>query len=561
MQPASLPLWLPLLLAALTLFAGLGSYGLLDNNEGLYGEIGREMSHALWTGDALVLPQVIGLPYLEKPPLLYYSVAAAMSVFGESEWAARLPSALAALACLLGSGLFARQLGRTFAGRLAMVILTSSVGFALMARVVMFDMLLTTCLNLALFGFWLSWRGGSRAWLRGGYVLLALAVLTKGLVALVLAGLVLGAYFLIWQRRHLLPALRLLADGPGLLLFLAVAVPWHVLASQANDQFAHFYFINEHVLRFLGKRIPHDYYSGSMLYYLPRLVLFLLPWPIYLLLRPSRPTGAANATAADATETQRFLWAAWLAPLIFFSLSSAKANYYLVVVMPPLALLIALRIEAILMDARQRRQLIWPSLALVVSLALGLAAYGIKTQGDFGLAAAPDPMVRLVCALLVLACALAAWLAAWRGRYLTSLVAVALLPLPLEAYALHVAADHESRFSSRPLAQAMTRLCPQCEVYLYKDFEAISSLPFYLQRAPKLLDSTSNDLYFAQHSGAYNDRFLTSRDLAAQPAPRGLQVVVLDERLADFQASPLAPRLRLMLHLGRANLFMAAPIP
>ncbi|MDD5296419.1 MAG: glycosyltransferase family 39 protein [Rhodocyclaceae bacterium] len=546
-ESLTIPFWLPLLLVAAYLALGLSSYGLLDNNEGLYAEIAREMGR----GASLVIPHLIGEPYLEKPPLLYYLVAAAFRLFGETEAAARAVPLLASLACLWSVHGFCARLGRPQTGRLAVLILGSSLGYVLMSRVVMFDMLFTAFFNFALLGFFLAWRESNRWLLRLSHACLALALLTKGFLALILFGLILVPCFLVRGRRSLWQALRFFADPLGLALFLALALPWHVIASLEHPRFAWFYFINEHVLRFLGKRIPQDYYSGSVAYYLPRLLVFLFPWAFHLALTLFRRGGSGDTDK----ELAGFLWAAWLAPLLFFSLSSAKANYYMVVAMPALALIIAWRIQE-LAGAGRARLLAWPSgLILGFSLIL-LTALGIKSRGTFDLAGQPDAALRVAVVAAFLALAWAGFWLALKRQTLLALVATALLLAPIEGYLLHGLAAREAEISARPLARAITERCPGCRVMIYRDFEAISSLAFYLEKPPLILDSASNDLWFAWHEKPDDPAFATSAAVAAQGNGK-LAVVVLRERLQEFAASPLSALTRPALTLGKTTLFLS----
>lgn len=543
----AIPFWLPILLVAAYLVFGLGSYGLLDNNEGLYGEIGRKMAR----GASLTIPHLIGEPYLEKPPLLYYLLAVSFRLFGETEAAARAVPLAASLVCLWSVSWFCRRLGRPGTGRLAALILASSLGYVFMSRLVMFDMLFTVFFNLALFAFFLAWREENRNLLRLSHIFLALALLTKGFLALILFGLVIGAWFLFQDRRRLWQGVRFFADPLGIALFLAVAVPWHVLATLDHPRFAWFYFINEHVLRFLGKRIPHDYYSGSFLYYLPRLLIFLFPWALHLALTLFRGKGQSE----DERRFSGFVWAAFLAPLLFFSLSSAKANYYMVVAMPALALLIASHIEALLALGRERLLALPSGLILILSLVL-LAFYGHKTGWGFDLAGQADAALRVAVVAAFLALALAAFWLALKRRVVATLAATALLLAPVEAWLIQAVPAREAEFSARPLALAIKARCPDCRVMIYRDFEAISSLAFYLEKPPVILDSASNDLWFAWHEKPNDPAFATSAAVAAQPGGR-LAVVVLKDRLPDFAASPLAAKTRVALTLGKATLFLS----
>ena len=543
-ETLAIPIWLPLLLIAGYLFFGLGSYGLLDNNEGLYTEIAREMSR----GSSLVIPHVNGLLYMEKPPLLYYLVAACLSLFGETEAAARAVPLAASLVCMAGVWWFAARLRRPEAGKLAVMILASSLGFMLMARVVMFDMLLTAFLTLALFCFNVAWREGNRRVLRVAWACLALALLTKGFLALVLFGLVLGVHFLLNERRGIWKALGFLADGPGLLLFLAIALPWHVLASMEHADFAWSYFINEHVLRFLGKRIPHDYYSGPVWYYLPRLLGFLFPWSFFL------PLAFVRSGRSGDPRGTGFLWAAWLVPLAFFSLSSAKANYYMVVALPALALLLALHLES-LVSAGRTRLLMWPAgLMLILALAGGGFLF-LKPTLLAGRTALQFAMAGLFPAL----CGLSLW-AAWFRRPVVALAAAALLLAPVQVCLFQELAQQEASVSGRPLARLILARCPGCEVMIYKDFENISALPFYLPQPLSIIDSVSNDLWFAQQeaikAGKADFRFVSTANLAAHLGGRRLALVVLQDHLAEFRGSALAGRFHAVSTVGRATLFL-----
>lgn len=542
-ESLAIPAWLPWLFALAALATGLGSHGLLDNNEGLYAQIGREMAR----GSSIIIPHVLGVPYMEKPPLLYYLLAISFRVLGETELAARLVPLAASLLTLGTVQWFCSRLGRPQVGRLAILILSGSLGYMLMSGVVMFDMLFTAFLTPALFLFFLAWREANRRFLRLAAASLALALLTKGILALALFGLALASYFLIAERQRTLDAVRFSFDPWAVVIFLALALPWHVAASLEHPRFAWFYFWNEHVLRFLGKRIPHDYYGGPWHYYLPRMLAFLFPWTAWLALSFFK----GRRDGQDRT-LSIFLWTAWLMPLAFFSLSSAKANYYMVLAMPALAISLAWQIES-LAAARRGRLLALP---LGLTALAGLAAVSALALRPIpGLA--PAEISRLVPAsagFLVLALA-GLWLA-WQRRLLPALLAAALLMAPIKLTLSPLLSGREAFVSARPLAEAITAHCPGCRVLIYKDYERISSLPFYLPKPPAVLDSESNDLWFAFHEHAAAPAFAASDSLARQPGDQALAIVVLKGRLADFAANPLANRVRPALNLGQATLFL-----
>src|SRR5262249_47558176 len=142
-----------------------------------------------------------------------------------------------------------------------------------------------------------------------------------------------------------------------------------------DGEFAWFYLVNEHVLRYLGLREPHDYYTGPPWYYLPRIPLYLLPWSAFFALLPVRDRDAAG----DDAGLERLLWIWFAAALAFFSLSEAKANYYMVVAAPALALLVADRVERLARAGRGRTVALC---ALALALAAAVAAALVYAGAD-----------------------------------------------------------------------------------------------------------------------------------------------------------------------------------
>jgi 4-amino-4-deoxy-L-arabinose transferase-like glycosyltransferase len=301
-----------------------------------------------------------------------------MALFGTHDWAVRLVPVMASFLALSVAAAWTTRLRGPRAGATTLFVLGTTGGFLLMARVALTDALLMACLTAAWLWAYLALAEQRRGWWRASLVALALALLAKGFVALALFGLVGVVHLLVNERARWRQHLRLIADPAAWGLFLLVAAPWHIAASLELREFAWFYFINEHVLRFLGLREPKDYYHGTIFYYLPRLALMALPWwPVALLaawrrrakgvveaagdsVKPfvvslsnhaspstsSEPAPDLIGGRTDVQSPERFLWVCALAPLTFFSVSSAKANYYIVVCLPPLALLAAWQIDA-----------------------------------------------------------------------------------------------------------------------------------------------------------------------------------------------------------------------
>lgn len=171
--------------AAISFWYDLGGYALLDNNEGIYAQIAREM----WESGNYVTPFFNGMPYLEKPPLLFWLTALSYQLFGVSEFAARVVPALSASLLFLLAIWSGWRLFNPLTGTLAGLILASSVTVAVLGRTLIFDMLMTLLLSAGLIWIycWFDTQKRRFALLAAGA--LGLAVLTKGLLPLVLVGL------------------------------------------------------------------------------------------------------------------------------------------------------------------------------------------------------------------------------------------------------------------------------------------------------------------------------------------------------------------------------------
>ncbi len=344
---------------AIGFYVGLGGYPLSNNNEGLYAEVAREM---LLTGN-YIIPHLNFVPYIEKPPLLYWLIALSYHVFGVTTWAARLiPASCGALTivCLLWLG---QKIGRAREAWLTAVILATSLGYIVIARIVFFDMLLTACLTVTLSLFYVWWQTDKKYYLRSAYIFLGLGVLSKGLLILVLVFAISVTFlFICRQKKRILS----LFDFWGIILFLAIVLPWHVAANIQYPGFFRDYFINEQVLRFLNERIPHDYYQGPIYYYIPRILAYLLPWSLLLPLLCKRHPMKNN----DTDKLALFLWLWFIVPLVFFSVSQAKANYYMIIGMPALAYLLAIKINQM---NNLKSSLLWSMVS--ISLITLLAGY------------------------------------------------------------------------------------------------------------------------------------------------------------------------------------------
>ncbi|PTY03242.1 hypothetical protein DB347_22465 [Opitutaceae bacterium EW11] len=492
-------------LAVFLAFWGVRGCGLLDNNEAMYAEIAREMAR----GGDWILPHLNGVLYLEKPPLLYWCVAVSMRLFGDSEWAVRLVPGAFFVATVLGVRAFGRRLGGAAFGERASLILATMLGFVLMHRTLLFDIPLSCFLAYALFSYH-DWRQrGRRADLWRFYGFLALAVLSKGLVAIALAG---GAVLLTcWMTPENRPKLSSLLDPAGLLVFASLAVPWHVVAWMRHPDFGYYYFVNEHVLRFLDRRVPHDYHTGPLTFYLERVPLYLGLWTVFLPLAFRRSTARSGGIGGDGGARLRatgYLWTWFLLPLVFFSLSRAKANYYLLCGIAPMALLIARGWPAPGETNGARRLALGAAsvLALFFAAAVVWESPGLRSRLGLNLSAPTERLLGLVFLAAVALSGVGAWLA-FRRRSQGVFVATALLTPLIFAPVPWVLRDQETRLSQRELVDELHGAAPEARVCLFEQFEKFSSVPFYAGSPVEVVDSASNDLLYGRAASAHPELF------------------------------------------------------
>ena len=533
-------------------FYGIGSYALLDNNEGLYASIARDMlEHGRF-----IIPHLNGVPYLEKPPMLYWLMASSMAIFGENEFAVHLVPALAYFLTIVSVQRFThRTTGSEATAFLVALMLATSLPLLIWGRIILCDMVMTCFFTGAMLEFygWQSalsplplregvrgrgpffsivdsiaegpttptlppriiiWGGGSNRF----HLLLAFAVLTKGLIAVILAGGII-VMFMLWQRKtaNLLSPL-------GIGIFLAVAAPWHIWACIQQADFAWFYFVNEQFLRFINKRQPHDYHTGPWWYYLPRILVYLFPWTLFLLIFTRKPKPSASSEPALV----RFLWSWFFVCLVFFSIAGSKANYYMIIGMPPLALLIALHLKPY-MDSGKRiaRSLTSSGLVLLVVTLACLQHFCTENSGELFAACQGVSWNILIgaglyCAITTALCwrVPQLWLAPLLGSHI-------LILLPLAIAGVNIASE---RISQKNVALYLQSTFGD-DAAIFQEFESVSALAFYMKKPLLIVDNHSSDLQYGQHTSAGNALFLSLREWAERKPT--IPMVVLTDHLYD----------------------------
>src|SRR5258707_92501 len=363
---------------AVVYLSGIFTPPLLDDADTVHAEAAREM---LVGHDWVTLHINQGFRYLEKAPLMYWTVASSFKLFGVHDWSARLPIALGVLALLL----IVYRLGRRFYGEegglYAALALATGFGPFIFTRILIPDMAVGLWMALG-FDFFLTTleqERPSRILCWGIAATMALNVLTKGLIGLVFPLATIFLVLLLTRNlRHLLK-LRLFSS---FLVFLLIAAPWHLLAGFRNPAqgeargFFWFYFVNEHFLRFLKKRFPADYDTIRLDLFWGLMLVWVMPWTAFIAQAIGRVPYRIKQWRAGLTPEQRgtLLFVLWmLSVLVFFSFSS-RQEYYVIPGVPGLALMLGgwlARETTSPLESRERRTGRISSLVLVV---IGVAA-------------------------------------------------------------------------------------------------------------------------------------------------------------------------------------------
>jgi 4-amino-4-deoxy-L-arabinose transferase-like glycosyltransferase len=507
---------------------------LLDDADSVHAEVAREMvARHDWT-----TLYANGIRYLEKAPLLYWSMAASFRCFGTHTWSARLPLALYTLLLLLVVfALGGRCFSSALSGFYAALVLLTSFGLFIFTRILIPDAMVCLWLTLAMLCFWRSLAQPTRGNAAGFAIACALGVLTKGLIGLVFPLLIVAMYLAMTRN---LKHLRRWHPLLGALIFFAIAAPWHVAAGLANPTEGHpgalptpgnlhgwywFYFVNEHLLRYLNRRVPRDYDTVPLALFWGLLLVWLLPWSAFL---PSalrcvplrRWWRGAPLNGAEPARLLLFVWAA--VPMVFFSFST-RQEYYVLPAMPALALLLGGWLaEDARAAMRPRVRMAWFLFivgACGAAAALFFALHSSAPQGDLAAALSNNPddyalsfghlldlstraMAFFRVPLLLTAVALFVGAGGYlllrrAGRRHAAIAAFAGGGVLFLGAAHMALVTFSPVLSSAALADAIRpRLGPDDVIVLNGEYESGSTLGFYLHRQVRILNGRSSNLWY-----------------------------------------------------------------
>lgn len=365
MRTATIHIVFLVLFSALLFFLRLGSVPLMEPDEGRNAEVAREV---LATQD-WVTPHLNFERKLNKPVLFFWAAALSMKLGGVNEAAARFPSAAAATVGVIAVYFLGRRMFGERAGLLSGLVLATCPLYIAFGRLVIFDMMLTAFITLAMLFAYLGLRedalGRKRAFYLLFYAAIALAVLTKGPVGAVIPVAVLGLYLIATRQLGRYREMEVIL-GPFLLLI--IAAPWYIMVSINNPEFPRYFFITEHITRYTT-----DHFSRikPFWYYVPVVIGGFLPWTLFL---PSAIMQARRKEQGQEQDPNRhsllFLafWAGFV--LVFFTFSRSKQSGYVLPLVPALSIMLGAFWDVCLRK-KKTRLFIFAILAAFITFAAG----------------------------------------------------------------------------------------------------------------------------------------------------------------------------------------------
>jgi 4-amino-4-deoxy-L-arabinose transferase-like glycosyltransferase len=473
--------WSLLAIFTLAWLTMLGVRTLVPPDEGRYAEMAREM---FASGD-WITTRLNGIKYFEKPPLQTWMNALSFTLFGLGEWQARLWTGLCGLGGVVLTGYAGAKVFGPRVGLYAALVLGSSFFWVACGQIDSLDMGLSGMMTIALCALLIAQRDDAgtrerRNWMLACWAGMALAVLSKGLIGLMLPGGVLVLYTLVtrdwklWSRLHLVK---------GLLLFFAIATPWFVLVALRNPEQPYFFFIHEHWERFFLKTHHRE---GAWYYFFVMLIPGIVPWLgvlpqslwLGLGLKPTPEPGRFRP------RLMALIWAVFI--FAFFTKSSSKLPGYILPIFPALALLIAVQLDA---GSRRSRIVAAALMAAIGAALLAFVPYMARIAhhpGEAALMHAYQPWVIAAGFVALVGGALALLYARQMKRDLSVLV-LALAGFASTELILAGFEPYGAQRAGLPLVAAIqAELKPDTRIYSVGTYE--QSLTFYLRRTVVLVD-------------------------------------------------------------------------
>ncbi|HTC90524.1 MAG TPA: glycosyltransferase family 39 protein [Bryobacteraceae bacterium] len=583
--------YLIVLLVAAAVYAGcmISPPSLMDDVDAVQAQIARNM---LASGD-YVTARLDGISYLEKAPLIYWLIAGSFHVFGATDWAARIPMVLAALALAwlttaFGMWAFGRQ-----AGLYAGLCISTCFGLFLFTRILIPDVMLTASIALSMWAFLRAIdeeEPHQRWWAFLLAASLGTSLLFKSLVGVVFP--VAAALVYLGVTGQLLQAKVWKALHPisGFVIALVIAAPWHILATVRNPPyfeftmrsapgeyhgFLWFYFINEQLLRFLNMRYPRDYDTVPRLYFWGFHLLWLFPWSVYL------PTVAKlSFKPLDRAGKARLLALCWTGFILVFFTFSTTQEYYSMPCYPALALLIGSAMAAggnwIRYGTRVLCGIFIAAAAAV--LTLYFLAWNLPTPGDISSALSSNPgayklslghmedltiasfaYLRVPLVLAAIAFLVGA-VGTFKARGQRAFLAISLMAILFFQAARIAMAAFDPYLSSRPLAEKLLS-SPPGKLIIDHHYYTFSSIFFYTNRDALLLNGRFNNLVYGSYAPSAPNIFIDDSQWKNMwLAPGRCYLVITDTAVERLKKLVEPGALMVVAHSGGKLLLTNHPV-
>ncbi len=511
---------------------------LMDDVDAVHAQIAANMVRS---GD-WVTPRLNGVAYLEKSPLGYWLTASSYSIFGINDWAARLPLALAVIGLCWVTLRFGRWAFDRDAGLYAGLVLSTCIGLFLFTRILIPDAILTLAITMSMWSFLRSLDPDEprpRLWATILALSLAAGLLLKGLIAVVFPCTAALVYLAVTGQLFLRSTWRKLHVFSGALIAALVPLPWFVIATLRNPPFFDFtmhsgpgqyhgffwfYFINEHVLRFLNLRYPRDYNTVPRLWFWLLHVVWLFPWSFYIpaLIRSRFKPGSRGRQVS-------LLAVCWIGVVLLFFTLSTTQEYYSMPVYPAIALLLgsAMSGNSVWIRRGTTGLLVVAALAAIVISTILWQVRGIPTPGDISSALTQHPELYTLSlghmgdltlrsfAYLRLELALAAVAAVvgtigmfiYRKQNRRAFLSAALMMLIFFHAARLALITFNPYLGSKPLAEALMN-APPGKLIEADAYYAFSSVFFYTQRTALLWNGRVDNLEYGSYAPGAPDVFI-----------------------------------------------------
>jgi len=579
-----------LLAAAIYLGCIFSPPSLMDDVDAVQAQLSRNM---LVSGD-WVTAHLDGIPYLEKPPLLYWLIASSYKIFGAHDWSARIPILLSILAlswvtCAFGVWAFGKR-----AGLYAGMCLATCVGLFLFTRILIPDVMLTLTTALAMWAFLRAIDDDEphpRFWAFLCAANLGLGLLLKSLIAIVFPVGAAVVYLLLTRQLFSLKIWKRLHPFSGALVILVVAAPWHILATLRNPPyfaltlhsgpndyhgFLWFFFINEQLLRFLNMRYPRDYNTVPRAYFWLFHLIWLFPWSVYL---PA--VAKLSFKPIDRAGRVRLLCLCWFGFILVFFTFSTTQEYYSMPCYPALALLLgsAMATEDAWVRRGNRALAAIAACAAIAAFAIYWNVRNMPAPGDISSALSRNPsaytlslghmldltlpsFAYLRIPLLIAAFALLLGaLGNFRGKGSRAFLASALMMVFFLQAARLAMVTFDPYLSSRPLAVVLLK-SPEGTLITEGHYWPTSSIYFYTNRTGLLLNGRVKNLEYGSNAPGAPDVFINDTKFAALWTGTARYYLVAPQAsLARLEALVGAARLKIIAQSGGKLLMTNLSIP